>query len=128
MHIPTSYEETLELAGATVHIFQEFGSYQGDWWARVTYNGVTGWVTGSYGSCSGCDAFHGEFDDTYYLEDDKYDAWREYVRDDAPDTPGNASRVVGSPQGAPCTHARFRARLPRQYDDAGRGRTGGWRE
>ena len=57
-----SYESTLEAAGATVHAFKEFGSYQGDWWAKVTYKGVTGWVTGSFGSCSGCDAFESEFD------------------------------------------------------------------
>jgi glutaredoxin len=28
----------------------------------VRYDGKVGWVTGSYGSCSGCDAFEGEFD------------------------------------------------------------------
>lgn len=57
-----SYESALEAAGATVHEFKEFGSYQGDWWAKVTHNGQTGWVQGSYGSCSGCDAFQAEFD------------------------------------------------------------------
>jgi hypothetical protein len=57
-----SYHEALEAAGATVHAFQEFGSYQGDWWAKVTYQDNRGWVHGSYGSCSGCDAFQGEFD------------------------------------------------------------------
>ena len=56
-----SYQEALEAAGATVHAFEFFGSYQGDWWAKVTYNGETGWVHGSYGSCSGCDAFEAEF-------------------------------------------------------------------
>lgn len=55
------YYEALEAAGATVHEFKGFGSYQGDWWAKVTYEGVTGWVHGSYGSCSGCDAFDHEF-------------------------------------------------------------------
>lgn len=57
-----SYEGALEAAGAVVHAFQEFGSYQGDWWARVTYEGVTGWVRGCYGSCSGCDSLQSEFD------------------------------------------------------------------
>lgn len=56
-----SYQAALEAAGATVHQFEEFGSYQGDWWARVTYHGELGWVNGSYGSCSGCDAFEAEF-------------------------------------------------------------------
>ena len=56
-----SYYEALEAAGAKVFEFKEFGSYQGDWWAFVEYEGVIGWITGSYGSCSGCDAFEGEF-------------------------------------------------------------------
>ena len=55
------YCEAMEMAGATVHNYREFGSYQGDWYAYVTYEGVTGWVRGSYGSCSGCDAFEAEF-------------------------------------------------------------------
>lgn len=78
-----SYQEAMQAAGAEVHEFQEFGSYQGDWWAKVTYKGQTGWVTGSYGSCSGCDAFEGEFgfsnhdcngDDYYspFYGDDKF--------------------------------------------------------
>lgn len=56
-----SYETAMKAAGATVHHYEAFGSYQGEWWALVTYNGVTGWVNGSYGSCSGCDAFEAEF-------------------------------------------------------------------
>ena len=56
-----SYQESLEAAGAIVLIFDSFGSYQGDWWAKVEYNGRIGWVNGSYGSCSGCDAFEAEF-------------------------------------------------------------------
>lgn len=56
-----SYQRALEAAGATVHDFTEFGSYQGTWLARVTFNGTTGWIEGSYGSCSGCDAFEAEF-------------------------------------------------------------------
>lgn len=57
-----SYEGSLKMAGAEVHAFQEFGDYQGTWWAKVTYKGKTGWISGSYGSCSGCDAFQAEFD------------------------------------------------------------------
>lgn len=56
-----SYSDALEAAGAIIEAFEEFGSYQGDWWAKVTYNGETGYVNGSYGSCSGCDAFEAEF-------------------------------------------------------------------
>lgn len=55
------YANSLEAAGATVHEFKRFGSYQGDWWAKVTIpEGATGWIHGSYGSCSGCDAFVAE--------------------------------------------------------------------
>lgn len=56
-----AYEEALEAAGAVVHAFGQFGDYQGTWWAKVTYNGEVGWTNGSYGSCSGCDAFEAEF-------------------------------------------------------------------
>lgn len=54
-----SYQEALEAAGATVEIYKEFGSYQGEWVAKI---GSDKWVLGSYGSCSGCDAFEQEFD------------------------------------------------------------------
>lgn len=68
------YSETLEAAGAKVLAFNEFGSYQGDWAALVEYNGETGFVFGSYGSCSGCDAFEAEFgwSDKPAMEDGKY--------------------------------------------------------
>lgn len=70
-----AYREALEKAGATVHEFQEFGSYQGDWWAKVTYNGATGWIQGCYGSCSGCDSFEAEFGyDGDKCEDHKWDS------------------------------------------------------
>ena len=55
------YQKALEAAGATVHAFESFGSYQGDWFAKVTFKGVSGWAHGSYGSCSGCDSFQAEF-------------------------------------------------------------------
>lgn len=58
-----SYETALEAAGATVLAFSYFGDYQGTWWAKVSYSGEVGWVSGSYGSCSGCDAFEAEFSD-----------------------------------------------------------------
>lgn len=56
-----SYQSALEAAGVTVHDFKEFGSYQGEWVAYVTFEGETGFITGGYGSCSGCDAFESEF-------------------------------------------------------------------
>jgi hypothetical protein len=60
-----SYCEAMEAAGAEILAFQEFGSYQGDWWAKVRFEGETGWVTGGYGSCTGCDAFQAEFSYAY---------------------------------------------------------------
>lgn len=56
-----SYQGALEAAGAKVLQFESFGSYQGEWWAKVEYQGKTGWINGGYGSCSGCDSFQGEF-------------------------------------------------------------------
>ena len=57
----SGYQRAMEAAGASVPAFAEFGSYQGDWWAVVIYEGKVGYVNGSYGSCSGCDAFECEF-------------------------------------------------------------------
>jgi hypothetical protein len=74
-----SYQKALEAAGAEVLDFQEFGSYQGDWWARVRVDGKEGWVKGSYGSCSGCDAFAGEFDSMGHYHGEEYAS--EYVSD-----------------------------------------------
>lgn len=54
------YESCLEAAGATVHDFIQIGDYQGTWYAFLTFKGVTGFVSGSYGSCSGCDAYDAE--------------------------------------------------------------------
>lgn len=55
-----SYREALEAAGADVIEFQYFGSYQGDWIAKVRWENQVVWVHGSYGSCSYCDAFEAE--------------------------------------------------------------------
>lgn len=55
------YSEALTAAGARVLEYNEFGSYQGTWGAIVDYQGKIGLVTGSYGSCSVCDAFQSEF-------------------------------------------------------------------
>lgn len=53
------YQSALEACGVTVKEFKEFGSYQGTWLAILSDNRI---VEGSYGSCSGCDAFQAEFD------------------------------------------------------------------
>ena len=80
------YRQALEAAGATVHSFERFGSYQGDWWASVTYKGITGYVRGSYGSCSGCDAFESEFTSVLHYHGEKpvwggYTLNEEYLED-----------------------------------------------
>lgn len=64
-----SYQAALEAAGATVHDYREFGSYQGDWFAIVSYKGTNGVIQGAFGSCSGCDAFEGEFEGSYPQDD-----------------------------------------------------------
>jgi len=51
-----SYQDALMAAGANVIAFQEFGDWQGSWVALVEYKSERGWVRGSFGSCSECDA------------------------------------------------------------------------
>lgn len=63
-----SYQEALVAAGCDVLQFEEFGSYQGEWLALVSHGGFTGIVEGSYGSCSGCDAFESEFGYDFNLD------------------------------------------------------------
>lgn len=65
-----SYREAMEAAGAKVLAMKDFGSYQGDWWAKVEFDGQLGWVNGSFGSCSHCDAFEAEFGWSYEDEPD----------------------------------------------------------
>lgn len=86
-----SYKGALETAGVKVHLFKEFGSYQGEWWAKVTMaDGRKGWIRGYYGSCSGCDALQAAFswdfgaddpDGTYedrLLSDEEFAQWKEF--------------------------------------------------
>ena len=56
-----SYESALIAAGAEVLEFAKFGDYSGEWFAKVRYNGETGWIQDWYGSCTMCDAFEAEF-------------------------------------------------------------------
>ena len=57
-----SYKSALIAAGAEVLNFEYFGSYSGQWFAKVRYNGETGWIQDWYGSCTYCDAFQSEFE------------------------------------------------------------------
>ncbi len=72
------YSEALEAAGCKILAFEEFGSYQGTWLAFVEYKGQKGIVEGSYGSCSGCDAFEAEFglsEDVHEENGKYYKSW-----------------------------------------------------
>ena len=74
-----SYQETLKMAGAEVLAFSNFGSYQGDWWAKVNYQGQIGWIHGYFGSCSGCDAFEAEFwAEGHYEDEENYEGHHDY--------------------------------------------------
>jgi hypothetical protein len=53
-----SYEIALEAAGAKVVAIKDFGDYQGTWIAKLEDGR---YVSGSFGSCPGCDAFEAEF-------------------------------------------------------------------
>lgn len=81
------YESALAAAGVTVLAYEQFGSYQGDWWAHIEFpNKERYFVTGSYGSCSGCDAFEAEFGWKTSEEDPDYlhklrDFGRDYLLD-----------------------------------------------
>ena len=55
------YKEAMEAAGAEVLAYEEFGSYQGDWYAKIRFRGKVSWVQDCFGSCTGCDAFECDF-------------------------------------------------------------------
>lgn len=63
------YSGALEACGAKVLAFQRFGSWQGDWIAKIKYEGKIVYVSGAFGSCSWCDSFQGEFGYGDYYED-----------------------------------------------------------
>jgi len=70
----------LEATAAIVLYYEAFGSYQGDWVAFIHYDGQLGVVVGSYGSCSGCDAFEAEFGGGHGVANDEeyeYHAWNQ---------------------------------------------------
>lgn len=79
------YKSALEAAGATVLAYKSFGSYQGEWWAKVELTDheeapVVGWVQGNFGSCSVCDPFQAKMEGFDYRWDDQL---MEYI--DAPE-------------------------------------------
>lgn len=55
-----TYKTALEKAGAEVLAYAEFGSYQGDWVAKVRYQDRVFWIRDYYGSCTGCDALQAD--------------------------------------------------------------------
>jgi hypothetical protein len=56
------YESALWATGVAVLGWEQFGSYQGDWFALILFpNGEKYFIHDYYGSCSGCDAFEAEF-------------------------------------------------------------------
>jgi hypothetical protein len=68
------YIEALKQAGAEVLANKRFGSYQGDWVVKLSYNGVNGWTIFGFGSCSGCDSYEARFSrvENHAHEDNKY--------------------------------------------------------
>ena len=52
-----SYASALSAAGAVVHSVVYTNDYQGTWMAFVAHKGQTGFVSGWFGSCGGCDDF-----------------------------------------------------------------------
>lgn len=61
------YDKAIEATGVKIKEYKEFGSYQGTWVAVLEDGRI---IEGSYGSCSGCDAYQAEFD---YSEPQAYD-------------------------------------------------------
>lgn len=61
-----SYIEAIEATGAVVHVSKDFGDYQGTTWAKITHNGITGWVSWDFGSCSYCDSYERMESDTHH--------------------------------------------------------------
>ena len=52
-----SYTDAITAVGIEILAYQSFGDWQGTYVYHVSYNGQTGWLFVSYGSCSGCDSW-----------------------------------------------------------------------
>ena len=74
-----NYQWAMELAGAKILAFESFGDYQGTWIAKVIYNNSIRWISGSYGSCSGCDAFESEVETWHDSDDENYHSISNYI-------------------------------------------------
>lgn len=74
------YKAALEAAGKKVLAFENFGSYQGEWLAKVQdeFTGEIGYVHDWYGSCTVCDSFQAEMDYSYEDDDDYEDKLRAF--------------------------------------------------
>jgi hypothetical protein len=60
--VSDNYKKSLELAGANILEFERFGRHGWRWAAKIECDGIAGWVIGSEGTCSCCDAFLSEFE------------------------------------------------------------------
>ena len=77
----TDYGRALEAAGAKVLLERRFGSYQGDWLAKVLYRGQQGWAHGGFGSCPGCDSYELHFDDSEETAEKLAEFGQKYLED-----------------------------------------------
>lgn len=77
-----SYEDIIRRIYDEVLFYKEYGSYQGDWLAKVKKGDEEFWLWGWYGSCSGCDWFQGEANYPQYwdFEDSDFDCFFEKVK------------------------------------------------
>lgn len=84
------YAQALEANGVVIKQYKEFGDYQGTWIALLEDGRF---IEGSYGSCSGCDAFQAEFDygteELVLQEDGKYHednfSWNDVISNEQAD-------------------------------------------
>jgi len=79
-----SYEDILHRIYDEVLFYNEYGSYQGDWLAKVKKGDEEFWLWGWYGSCSGCDWFLAETNYPWLrdLEDTNFDDFFEKVKEE----------------------------------------------
>lgn len=57
-----TYDGVLEFSGAEILSWARFGSYQGDWCAKVKFKDEEFWLHGYFGSCSVCDSLQAEIE------------------------------------------------------------------
>lgn len=97
----SGYAAAIAAAGYVVTDFEYFGSYQGNWIARVyssAYPNEKFWVYGAYGSCPGCDAFEAEFGGVPFKEETELytkfmNFGQELVESGFKDTPGIIAEI-----------------------------------